>query len=132
MATPQRLQPGRRLADDDAINTALATPQWQTNYGITAVGTALTASTPKLTLGANVVTVVTASNYGVVLPSAVAGSVVYMLNADSADAVTVFALDSDTINGTAGGTGVSYAAAKRVLFIAVTNGIWIANVLAAS
>jgi len=53
-------------------------------------------------------------------------------SADSADAVTVFGSGSDTINGTAGATGVSYAAAKRVLFIAVDNGIWIANVLAAS
>jgi hypothetical protein len=132
MATPQRLQPGQRLADDDALNTFLANPQWETNYGITAVGTALGSTTPKLTLGANVVTVVTASAYGVALPSAVAGSVVYMLNADSADAVTVFGQGSDTINGTAGATGVSYAAAKRVLFIAVTNGVWIANVLAAS
>ena len=66
------------------------------------------------------------------LPSAVAGSVVYFYNADPGDAVTVFALASDTINGTAGATGVSYAAAKRVLFIAVTNGVWIANVMSAT
>lgn len=132
MAIPSRLQPGQRLADDDALNTFLATPQWQTNYGITAVGTALASTTPALVLGSNVVTTSTASDYGVVLPSAVAGSIVYFLNADSADAVTVFGAGSDTINGTAGATGVSFAAAKRVLFIAVNNGVWIANVLAAS
>jgi hypothetical protein len=132
MAIPSRLQSGQRLADDDALNTFLATPQWQTNYGITAVGTALESTTPILVLGSNVVTVSTSSNYGVVLPSAVAGSVVYFYNADSADAVTVFGSGSDTINGTAGATGVSFAAAKRVLFIAVSDGVWIANVLAAS
>ena len=132
MAIPDRFQSGFRLEDGNALNVALATPQWQTNYGITAVGTARGSTTPALVLGSNVVSTSTASNYGVVLPSAVAGSVVYLLNADSADAVTVFGAGSDTINGTAGATGVSYAAAKRVLFIAVTNGVWIANVLAAS
>lgn len=132
MATPDRFPGGFRLTDGDALDVALSNPIWQTNYGITAVGTALGSTTPILVLGSNVVTVSTASNYGVVLPSAVAGSLVYFYNADSADAVTVFGSGSDTINGTAGATGVSYAAAKRVLFIAVTDGVWIANVLAAS
>lgn len=132
MATPDRFPGGFRLTDGDALDVALSNPIWQTNYGITAVGTALGSTTPILVLGSNVVTVSTSSNYGVVLPSAVAGSLVYFYNADSADAVTVFGSGSDTINGTAGATGVSYAAAKRVLFIAVTDGVWIANVLAAS
>lgn len=132
MATPDRFPGGFRLTDGDALDVALSTPIWQTNYGITALGTALASTTPLLVLGSNVVTTSTASNYGVVLPSAVAGSIVYFYNADSADAVTVFGSGSDTINGTAGATGVSYAAAKRVLFIAVDNGLWVANVLAAS
>jgi len=132
MAIPDRLPNGYALQDGYVLESLLATPQWQTNYGITAVGTARASTTPVLTLGSNVVTVSTSSNYGVVLPSAVAGSVVYFYNADSADAVTVFATGSDTINGTAGATGVSYAAAKRVLFIAVTNNVWIANVMSAT
>ena len=133
MATPNRFQSGFRLEDGNALNAALAGPQWETNYGITALaGGALSSSTPVLSLGANVVSTVATAGDSVVLPSAVAGSVVYMLNADSADAVKVYAKSLDTINGTAGATGVSYAAAKRVLFIAVTNGVWIANVLAAS
>ena len=132
MALPNRFPGGFRLTDGNALDVALGAPQWQTNYGITAVGTALSSSTPVLVLGSNVVTTSTGSNYGVALPSAVAGSVVYFINADSADAVTVFGSGSATINGTAGATGVSYAAAKRVLFIAVDDGVWIANVLAAS
>jgi len=132
MALPNRFPGGFRLTDGNALDFALGAPQWQTNYGITALGTTLASTTPALVLGANVVTTSTASNYGVVLPSAAAGSIVYFYNADSADAVTVFGSGSDTINGTAGATGVSYAAAKRVLFIAVTNGVWVANVLAAS
>ena len=133
MAIPYRFQSGFRLADGNALNVALATPQWQTNYGITALaGGALSSATPVLVLGSNVVTTVATAGDSVVLPTASAGSVVYMYNADAADSVKVYGNGSDTINGTAGSTGVSYAAAKRVMFIAVTNGVWIANVLAAS
>jgi len=133
MATPDRFPGGFRLTDGDSLDVALSNPIWQTNYGITALaGGALSSSTPVLVLGSNVVGTVATAGDSVVLPSAVAGSIVYMLNADSADAVKVYGNGSDTINGTAGATGVSYAAAKRVLFIAVDNGVWIANVLAAS
>ena len=133
MAIPDRLPNGYALQDGSILEGLLATPQWQTNYGITALaGGALSSSTPVLVLGSNVVGTVTTAGDSVVLPSAVAGSIVYMLNADSADVVKVYGNGSDTINGTAGATGVSYAAAKRVLFIAVTDGVWIANVLAAS
>lgn len=133
MATPQRLQSGFRLEDGNTLNSVLASPMWQTNYGITALaGGALSSSTPVLVLGSNVVGTVASDGDSVVLPSAVAGSIVYMHNADAAQSVLVYGNGSDTINGTAGSTGVSYAAAKRVMFIAVTNGVWIANVLAAS
>lgn len=124
MATPQRLQAGQRLADDDALNTILATPQWQTNYGITALaGGALSSSTPVLVLGANTVTTVASGADSVVLPSAVAGSVVFVANA-GASAMQVFGNGSDTINGTAGATGISVSNNKRILFVAVTNGKW--------
>jgi hypothetical protein len=125
MAIPNRFQSGFRLEDGDAINKALATPQWQTNYGITALaGGARNSSTPVLVLGANTVTTVATAADSVVLPVAVAGSVVWLRNADSADAVQVFANGSDTINGTAGATGISVAAAKSVLFVAATNNVW--------
>lgn len=124
MAIPQRLEPGKRLADDDAINTALATPQWQTNYGITALaGGALNSSTPVLSLGSNQVSTVASGADSVVLPKAVAGSVVFVANA-GASAMQVFGNGSDTINGTAGATGISVSNNKRVLFVAVTNGVW--------
>jgi hypothetical protein len=125
MAIPNRFQSGFRLEDGDAINKALATPQWQTNYGITALaGGARNSSTPVLVLGANTVTTVATAADSVVLPVAVAGSVVWLRNADAADAVQVFANGSDTINGTAGATGISVANSKTVLFVAATNNVW--------
>jgi hypothetical protein len=125
MAIPNRFQSGFRLEDGDAINKALATPQWQTNYGITALaGGARNSSTPVLVLGANTVTTVATAADSVVLPVATAGSVVWLRNADAADAVQVFANGSDTINGTAGATGISVANGKTVLFVAATNNVW--------
>jgi hypothetical protein len=132
MAIPNRFQSGFRLQDGNAVDVALATPQWQTNDNIVALaGGALNANTPVLTLGANEVGTVASGNDSVVLPSAVAGSVVYMLNA-GANTVKVYGNGSDTINGTAGGTGVTYATTKRVLFIAIADGEWIANVMTAT
>jgi hypothetical protein len=41
-----------------------------------------------------------------------------------ANPVQVFGNGSDTINGTAGATGISVANAKRTMFVAVTNNVW--------
>lgn len=123
MAIPQRLEPGKRLADDDALNTALATPQWQTNTGITALAGGNRTGAPVLVLGSNEVTTVASGADSVVLPVAVPGSVVFVVNA-GANALQLFANGSDTINGTAGATGISVANAKRILCVAADVGQW--------
>ena len=123
MAIPQRLEPGKRLADDDALNTALATPQWQTNTGITALAGGGRTGAPVLVLGSNEVTTVASGADSVVLPKAVPGSVVFVVNA-TATSMQVFATDSDTINGTAGATGVAQAGNKYALYVAADLGKW--------
>ena len=124
MAIPQRLEPGKRLADDDALNTVLATPQWQTNTGITALaGGARNSSTPVLVIGSNEVTTVASAADSVVLPVAIPGSVVFVANA-GASSLQLFANGSDTINGTAGATGISVANGKRILCVAADLGQW--------
>lgn len=124
MAIPQRFQSGFRLIDGSALNAALGAPTFDNNYGITALaGGALSASTPILNRGVNVVT--TAANVGdsVVLRQALAGAIVILRNATS-NAVQVFGNGSDTINGTAGATGISVAANKSVMFFAGKDGVW--------
>lgn len=123
MAIPQRLEPGKRLADDDALNTALATPQWQTNTGITALAGGGRTGAPVLVLGSNEVTTVASGADSVVLPVAVPGSVVFVVNA-GASALQLFANGSDTIDGTAGATGISVANAKRIMCVAADVGQW--------
>lgn len=123
MPIPQRLEPGKRLADDDALNTALATPQWQTNTGITALAGGGRTGAPALTLGSNEVTTVASGADSVVLPKAVPGSVVFVVNA-GANAFQLFANGSDTINGTAGATGISVATNKRIMCVAADLAQW--------
>jgi hypothetical protein len=124
MAIPQRLEPGKRLADDDALNTALATPQWQTNTGITALAGGSRTGAPVLVLGSNEVTTVASGADSVVLPVAVPGSVVFVVNATASTSMQVFANGSDTINGTAGATGVAQAGSKSALYVAADLGQW--------
>lgn len=123
MPIPQRLEPGKRLADDDALNVALATPQWQTSTGITALAGGGRPNAPILNLGSNEIVTVASGADSVVLPKAVPGSVIFVANA-GANAMQVFANGSDTINGTAGATGISVANAKRILFVAADLGQW--------
>lgn len=124
MAIPNRFQSGYRLEDGDALNLALSTPTWQTNANITALaGGALSSATPVLTLGTNEVTTVASSGDSVVLPKAVLGAVIFVANA-GANSMQVFANGSDTINGTAGATGVAQANAKSALYVAADAGQW--------
>jgi len=109
MAVPQRLESGKRLADDDTLNGILATPQWQTTTGIVALAGGGRPGAPVLNLGSNEVVTVASGADSVVLPSAVPGSVVFVTNA-GVSSMRVFASGSDTINGAANvdqGNGLS-------------------------
>lgn len=124
MAIPQRLESGKRLADDDAINAALATPQWQTTTGIVALAGGGRTGAPVLNLGSNEIITVASAADSVVLPKLSLGAVVFVVNAAATNALQVFANGSDTINGTAGATGVSQAAGKSALYVASDLGQW--------
>jgi len=126
MGIPQRLQSGKRLADDDALNGILATPQWQTTTGIVALAGALAAATPILNLGSNVVATSTGSGTdGVALPPAVPGSVIFVANT-SGNTITIYAgLNSgDFINATSVTTSITLANNKRLLLVAVDAISW--------
>ena len=124
MPVPQRLESGKRLADNDQLNDFLATPTWQTNGPLTALaGGALTAATPRLLRGVNVVSTVATAGDSVALRKAVAGAIVVVRNA-GANAMQVFGESGDTINGTAGATGISVASGKSVIFFATSNSAW--------
>lgn len=80
------------------------------------------ASATQLGNGLNVVTVVATAADSVKLPAAVAGSVVFVKNADGADSMTVFGFGTDTIDAVASATGNAQAAGKGKLYFA-TSGV---------
>lgn len=123
MAVPQRLESGKRLADDDALNDILATPQWQTTTGIVALAGGGRTGAPVLNAGSNEVVTVASGADSVVLPKAVLGAVIVVVNA-GASSLQVFANGSDTINGTAGATGVAQGNGLTALYIASDLGQW--------
>src|SRR5216684_4014735 len=92
--------------------------QQQSTSGLTAfAGGGQTGATP-LGYGLNQVATVATTADSVQLPACAVGAVVYVTN-DGANATTVFgqAGRTDTINGTAGATGVSQANGAHVLYI---------------
>ncbi len=72
----------------------------------------------------NRISVCATSADSVVLPAAVAGDLRIVFN-DGAAATQVFANGSDTIDGTAGATGVPLTNAKRAMFVCLTTGAWV-------
>lgn len=64
-----------------------------------------------------------AASTGCVLPAAVAGMNIVIINA-GANSLQVYGNGSDTINGTAGATGVSLAAGKTAEYFTTVAGAW--------
>jgi hypothetical protein len=92
-------------------------------YLLSSVGNALTAAgstrADALALTKTVNNVTTAaSGTGVILPASAAGNIVTVFNA-GANAIKVYGAGSDTIDGTAGATGVTLTNAKRAMFFCV-------------
>lgn len=128
---PQALNGGIGLQDPAAINKALANGLRNYADSLTALAGGGQAGATPLVNGVNHVKTVASANDSLMLPPAVPGSMVFMRN-DGADAAQVFAntqssLPSgveDTINGTAGATGVSVAAGKTAILMCTVYGAW--------
>jgi hypothetical protein len=110
---------------NNAFNGTTAFPmQVSVATGLTAAGTNQATALP-LTKALNVVATAAAST-GVLLPDDTVvgvGGAVTVYN-DGANAIKVYATGSDTIDGTAGATGVTLTNAKRCRFVVVSVGAW--------
>lgn len=118
----QRFIPSRQLLPGswaNAITDALTSFQ---NVVATPAGTQATS----IRLNAaniNITAVATAAD-GVLLPAAKAGMEISIVNSDAADAAQIFASGTDTINATAGATGVSLAAGAAIILRCIKDGNW--------
>lgn len=127
---PKVFEPGFRLIDGNTLNDGLANPQWGVADSITAkIGGTVNTSPPIQMMLSNIATV-GAAGAGVVLPVALPGKVFIILNS-GANAITVFAKGSSTINGTSGATGVSQTAGAVVMYTSVLVGQWKSFILGA-
>lgn len=88
----------------------------------TAAGTQTTSLV--LSAAFNELTTVASANDSVTLPPAKCGLRVAVTNSGGANSAQIFASGTDTINGTAGATGVALANAATALFICTKDGIW--------
>lgn len=92
--------------------------------GVTALaGGGRTGAVPITTMLTRVTTVASSAD-SLVLPVATPGLDLTVINAAASNSMTVFALGSDTIDGTAGATGVTHAAGKTVQYMSTAAGSW--------
>jgi hypothetical protein len=98
--------------------------------GITAHAGGGQASATALTTGINFVgTIVTAADSVKLATTATPGIVQIVANGSASNAMQVFGLGTDTINGIATGTGVSVPAGKTGIFFCYTAGAWVGGTL---
>jgi hypothetical protein len=124
----QTLTPGGPVASGQTWNGQLYGQQMaQDNVTATHLGT---QATSLLVTGPMIrVTTVASAADSILLPPSVRGMEIVVVNDAAANAMQVFASGTDTINGTAGATGVSVAAlngsgAGPTIFYCFSNGAW--------
>lgn len=120
---------GLALQEGGAIDALLGLGGFNCQNSIVPTVGGTQTDSAKLTYGLNEVASSANDTDGVVLPPAAAGSIVVVHNSDSAQDVLVFGNGSDTINGTAGATGVALGQGLTGLYFCVTAGVWNAGVL---
>lgn len=81
------------------------------------------AATPITTM--NVAVTTNNASDAVLLPTAVPGLEVTIVNLSGTNAMQVYASGSNTINGTAGSTGVSQAASAVTIYFCFQTGLWV-------
>ena len=126
---------GPHLVSGAALNNAIGQGSLNAQDTITALAGGGAAGAPNLALGINRASVVASAADSVMLPPSLASNIVIFQNS-GANACQVFAntVSSlpagtlDTINGTAGATGVAVGAGKMAIFCCYTTGAWVGPV----
>lgn len=123
---PAPFQTGFRLVGGEALNFALADQIGSSQYNMTAAGSTKAAGTNITTAFAQFSTVGSGSH--AVLPAAVAGKQLILING-GANALTIDGLLSgDTIDG---GATATLTNPSRAAFMCLSPGIWVSALLGA-
>lgn len=123
--------PGARLFSGNHLQRLL---DFGNSYksGLTALAGGGQTGATLLPAAINEVTTVASGNDSVMLPLAAPGMVLHVVNAAASNSMQVFgnSAGSDTINGTAGSTGVAQAAGKSATYFCPVAGKWYRNLSA--
>lgn len=120
------LQPGFRLFDGSALNRLFARVfQGGLNreVGITAHAGGTKAAGYQLTRSLNLIATTASANDSVILPKAIAGSIVVVTN-NGAQTAAVYAKGNDTIDGNSAATANSLATTKTRFYVCYATGAW--------
>ncbi len=126
--SPQPFEPGPRLIDGTKLNGELSWPTASVEAAATATGTTIDDAFQIKAAITQFSTV--AATTGALLPDLDVGQSAVIYN-DGASALTVYAPDGATIDGTAGATGVALANAKRCQYTRISATAWISAQLGA-
>lgn len=121
-AGPQ-LNPGRQLVPGDDINS-LSGAIFSAQSGLTALSGGGRTGAVVLAYANNQFATVAADNDSCVLPPSYAGLEVFVEN-DGAHSLQVFGNGTDTINGTAGATGVALTSGSTAMYRCIVAGKWL-------
>jgi hypothetical protein len=128
---PQPLLPGPRVFDGTDLNRALGNNLVNSQDGLVALAGGGAAGATQLTLGLNYVKTTVTANDSALLPASIIGGSVKVKNGGASNltiyAYPVSSLQSgvlDTINGTAGATGVTVAPGATAEFNCSAAGAW--------
>ncbi len=122
---PQFFQPWFRMFSGGHMNRIMNTPLSSYQEAITALAGGAQLNSPAITAKYNRVGTVATSGDSVQLPVAACGAE-YLVRNDGANPLQVFGAygSSDTIDGTAGATGISVTNGKGMLFFCTVLGRW--------
>lgn len=123
MTTPDPFASGYRLTDGNQLNNEIANPQWSTTPTLTATpgGTALNSA--KIVETVTNVTSASVPGAGVVIPQALPGRVLIVMN-NSVNDIRVFADGGSTIDGLDGVIGILQRAGTTSFYIAIAVNEW--------
>jgi hypothetical protein len=125
---PNIFSPFYRMFSGGQLNKAFWNPVFSSSAGITALAGGAQTGAPVMNACINEVDTVATGNDSVQLPIAVASAMVVVSNQAASNALQIFSnqAGTDTINGTAGSTGISLAAGDTAIFFCPVAGKWVA------
>lgn len=99
-----------------------------TDFAITATPSGTQTTSYQLGGAYSNVTTVATDNDGVLAPYPAVRGIQFLVTNNGAHILTVFGVGTDTLNTTAGATGVAVAAGKTALFTCFQTGAWVGPV----